>query len=175
MALFYPVQKIMLQESVTILAINPGTKYIGIAIFQPPDLVYWGIRVLKGKWSQEKIRNVEIALQKLIDQYKVNLLVLKKLHASRSSKNLNCLVKSIANLAKKKRIKLCLYSLSDIKKLLAAGMKTNKMAIAEIVTNRYPFLIHEFERERKHKHPYFVRMFEAIAAGILAFNRLDHK
>jgi hypothetical protein len=43
------------------------------------------------------------------------------------------------------------------------------MAIAGIVTARYPFLIHELEREKKHKHPYFVRMFEAIAAGIFGF------
>lgn len=165
----------MFEESLTILAINPGTKYIGIAIFQPPDLVYWGIRVLKGKWSQEKIRNVEIALQNHIDKYHVNLLVLKKLHASRSSRNLNYLVKLIKELAKKKGIELSFYSLSDVKEFLAAGMKTNKMAIAEIVTKRYPFLIHELEREKKHKHPYFVRMFEAIAAGIVTFNRLDRQ
>jgi Holliday junction resolvasome RuvABC endonuclease subunit len=164
----------MFQESVTILAINPGTKYIGIAIFQASDLVYWGIRVLKGKWSDTKMRNTETSLQKLIDRYHINLLVLKKLHASRSSGNLNCLVRLIARIAKKKRIKFCLYSLGDIKKSLAVGMKANKMVIAGIVTARYPFLIHELEREKKHKHPYFVRMFEAIAAGILVFNRLDH-
>ena len=174
MALFYPVQKIMFQGSLTILAINPGTKYIGIAIFQPPDLVYWGIRVLKGKWSQEKIRNVETALQNHIDKYHINLLVLKKLHASRSSANLNYLVKLIKELARKKGIELSFYSLNDVKEFLAAGVKTNKMDIAGIVTARYPFLIHELEREKKHKHPYFVRMFEAIAAGVVAFNRLDH-
>lgn len=162
----------MFQESVTILAINPGTKYVGIAIFQTSDLVYWGIRVLKGKWSQEKMRNIETALQNHITRYHVNLLVLKKLHASRSSKNLNYLVKLIKELARKKGIELSLYSLSDVKEFLAAGVKTNKMDIAEIVTNRYPFLVHELEREREHKHPYFVRMFEAIAAGIVIFNRV---
>jgi Holliday junction resolvasome RuvABC endonuclease subunit len=175
MALFYPVQKIMFQESVTILAINPGTKYVGIAIFQASDLVYWGIRVLKGKWSQEKMRNIETALQNHITRYHVNLLVLKKLHASRSSKNLNYLVKSIGRLAKKKEIELSFYSLNDVKKFLAVGIKANKMSIAGIVAARYPFLIHELEKEKKHKHPYFVRMFEAIAAGVVTFNRLDHK
>jgi len=117
---------------------------------------------------------VETALQNHINRYHVNLLVLKKLHASRSSRNLNCLVKLIKELARKKGIGLCFYSLSDVKEFLATGMKTNKMAIAGIVTARYPFLIHELEKEKKHKHPYFVRMFEAIAAGIVVFNRLDH-
>jgi RNase H-fold protein (predicted Holliday junction resolvase) len=165
----------MFQESVTILAVNPGTKYLGLAVFQSTDLVYWGTRVLKGKWSQKKMGDAETTLRNLIDQYHVDILVLKKLHSSRSSRNLNCLVRSIEKLTKKKRVRLYLYSLSDLKEFLAEGMKANKMAIAGIVTARYPFLIHELEREKKHKHPYFVRMFEAIAAGIVAFNRMDRK
>ncbi len=51
----------------------------------------------------------------------------------------------------------------------------NKMEIAGLAMARYQFLIHELERERKHRHSYFVRMFEAIAAGILALNRLASK
>jgi Holliday junction resolvasome RuvABC endonuclease subunit len=164
----------MFQESLTILAVNPGTKYIGLAILQGPDLVYWGIRVLKGKWSETKMRNAETTLQDLIDRYHVSMLVLKKPHASRSSRNLNCLVGAIEKLAKKKRIRLHRYSLGDLKEFLAEGTKVNKMAIAGIVTARYSFLIHELEKEKKHKHPYFVRMFEAIAAGIVTYNRLKY-
>lgn len=64
--------------------------------------------------------------------------------------------------------------MDDLKKSLAVGMKANKMAISGIVTARYPFLARVLEREKKHKHPYFVRMFEAVAAGIVAYNRLKH-
>ncbi len=160
----------MLQKSLTVLAVNPGTKYLGLAVFQAPDLVYWGTRVLKGKWSRKKMRDAETALGNLIDRYHVGILVVKKLHPSRSSRNLNCLVRSIERLAKEKRIRVRLYSLDDVKKCLAVGTKANKMAVAGTVTARYPFLSYELEREKKHKHPYYVRMFEAIAAGILAFN-----
>ena len=164
----------MIHQSLTILAVNPGTKYIGLAVFQISDLVYWGTRVLKGKWSEKKMENAEAALENLIDRYHVDALVLKKLHSSRSSDNLNCLAVSIEKLAKKKGIKLCLYSLGDLKESLAVGMKANKMAIAGIMTTRYPFLIHEFEKEKRHKHPYFIRMFEAIAAGIVTYNHTKH-
>ena len=165
----------MLQESITILAVNPGTKYIGLAVFQAPDLAYWGIKVLKGKWSEGKIRSAELALETLIDRYHVDVLVLKKLHSSRSSHSLDCLAASIRKLARRKKIKLSVYFLPDLKVSLGVGMRGNKMAIAGIVTARYPFLIHELERERKHKHPYFVRMFEAIAAGIFWFNDCGSK
>jgi len=98
------------------------------------------------------------------------MLALKKLHPSRSSRHLNCLAKSIERLAKKKRIKTWHYSLSDVKASFGVGV-ANKMALAECVVARYKFLANDLRKERKHKHPYFVRMFEAIAAGIMAFNR----
>jgi len=163
----------MFQESINILSVNPGTKYLGFAVFQDQDLVCWGVKVFKGKWSEKKRRTAESAIQNLIDRYHVRILVLKKLHLSRSSRNLNFFVASIKKLADKKSVKLCLYSIGDIKENLAVGRRVNKIGVAEMMTTRYPFLIHELEREKKHKNPYFVRMFEAIAAGILAFNRLN--
>lgn len=162
----------MIPESITILAINPGTKYLGFAIFEAQDLVYWGVKVLKGKWSEDKMMTAKKAIENLINQYRVHIMVLKKLHSSRSSKNLNFLVATIKKIANRKGVKLCLYTVNDIKKHLMSEGRLNKMAIAEIMTTRYPFLIHELEREKKHKHPYFVRMFEAIAAGIMALHRL---
>jgi hypothetical protein len=100
----------------------------------------------------------ELALETLIDRYHVDVLVLKKLHSSRSSDSLDCLAASIRKLARKKKIKLSVYFLPDLEASLGVGMRANKMAIAGIVTARYPFLIHEREREKKHKHPYFVRL-----------------
>jgi hypothetical protein len=165
----------MFQEVRTILAVNPGTKYLGLAVFQDTDLVYWGVKVRKGKWSKQKAQNTEKTLLALIDRYRVNTLVLKNLHPSRSSKNLDQLVGSIKNLAKTNDIRLHLCSLDDIKKGMAVKGRINKMAIAEIVTARYLFLVHELESERKHRNPYFVRMFEAVAAGITTFIRMDQK
>jgi RNase H-fold protein (predicted Holliday junction resolvase) len=162
----------MKKKEVNILAVNPGTKYVGLAVFHGSDLVYWGIKVLKGKWSKEKMKCVEKTLLNLIDQHSVTTLVIKKVDSSRTSRNLNALVESIEQCVKERKLKVCPYTLSELKKFLALGNRINKMEIAGLAVARYQFLIHQLERERKHKHPYFVRMFEAIAAGILAFNRL---
>jgi len=163
------------KKEINILAVNPGTKYVGLAVFRDSDLVYWGIKVLKGKWSTKKMKCVEKTVANLIDHHDVTTLVIKKVDPSKSSKNLNSLVATIQSCAKKKKIKICLYTLEELKKFLALGKRINKMEIAGLAVARYQFLIHQLERERSHKHPYFVRMFEAIAAGILAFNKLDRK
>ncbi|OPY74199.1 MAG: hypothetical protein A4E63_00805 [Syntrophorhabdus sp. PtaU1.Bin050] len=82
----------MLQQTLTILAVNPGTKYIGVAILQDSDLVYWGVKVLKGKWSDAKMKNAEASFNNFINQYHVDILTIKKLHPSRSSGNLDVVV-----------------------------------------------------------------------------------
>ena len=52
-----------------------------MAIFQGSDLRYWGIKVLKGKWSKEKIEN-ERDPSDFITRYDLNVLAIKKLHPS---------------------------------------------------------------------------------------------
>ena len=162
----------MPRKEINILAVNPGTKYIGLAVFQGPDLTYWGIKAFKGKWSKKKMDKIISTILNLLDRYGITRIVLKKVNHSRSSGNLNQLVGAIENLAKKKRLKISLYDLSDIKKFLAKDTKINKMDIAGLVADRYQFLSYQLEKERKHKHPYFVRMFEAIAAGMFNLNCL---
>ncbi len=165
----------MPRKEINILAVNPGTKYIGLAVFQGPDLTYWGIKAFKGKWSKKKLDKIKANLLNLIDRYDITMIVLKRINYSRSFRNLNHLVEAIERLAMKKRLRISLYRLSDLKKFLAKDMKVNKMDIAELVVARYLFLSYQLEKERKHKHPYFVRMFEAIAAGMHAFNVLNNK
>jgi RNase H-fold protein (predicted Holliday junction resolvase) len=163
----------MPRKEINILAVNPGTKYVGLAVLQGSDLIYWGVKVLKGKWSKDKMDNAKATLLNLIERYDISMIVLKRLNRSRSSRNLNRLAGAIERLAKKKRLRISLYCLSDLKKFFAKDMEVNKMDIAELVVARYLFLSYQLEKERKHKHPYFVRMFEAVAAGIFAISRFN--
>jgi len=164
----------MIKKPLAILGISPGSKYLGISIFQGSDLSYWGIKVLKGVWSKEKIKKAKKILSNLIDRHDVNVVAIKKLHPSRSSKNLNRFVTIIKEFSKEKRLKVCQYSLKDLKNFFSLGLKMNKRQMAELIVTQYPFLEHQFEKEKRNKNPYFIRMFEAIALGTFCFHQLDH-
>jgi Holliday junction resolvasome RuvABC endonuclease subunit len=164
----------MRKKPIKILAINPGSKYLGIAISEASDLKYWGIKVLKGKWSKEKIEKIKQILSDLINRYETNVLAIKKLHRSRSSANLNQLVRKIKEFSKRRGLKVYQYSLKDVKDFFSLGTKINKRQMAELVVSQYSFLTHPFEKEKRNKNPYFIRMFEAVALGIICFNQLDH-
>src|SRR5262249_5104148 len=46
----------MCQEPPVILAINPGTRYVGFAMFRGPELVDWGLRVITAKTPRGKVK-----------------------------------------------------------------------------------------------------------------------
>jgi Holliday junction resolvasome RuvABC endonuclease subunit len=127
----------MPNKPLKILAINPGSKYLGIAISEASELKYWGIKVLKGKWSRGKIEKIEQILSDLIDRYEANILAIKKLHRSRSSQHLNRLVCKIKEFSKRKGLKVYQYSLKDLKDFFSLGTKINKRQMAELVVSQY--------------------------------------
>jgi len=110
----------------------------------------------------------------LIDRYDLNVLAIKKLHRSRSSKNLNLLTARIREFARRKGLRVYEYSLRDLEQFFSPEGKINKKQMAELVASQYPFLIPPLEKEKGNRNPYLIRMFEAIALGVRCFHELDN-
>jgi Holliday junction resolvasome RuvABC endonuclease subunit len=163
----------MSKRPLKIIGINPGSKYLAVAIFQGSDLRYWGIKVLKGKWSKEKIEKAKEIISDFIVRYDPNILAIKKLHPSRSSKNLNQLVAKIKEFSKRNGLRVYEYSVKELEKFVSPEERINKRRMAELVASEYPFLFPMLEKEKRNKNPYAIRMLEAIALGIRCFHKLD--
>jgi len=158
-----------------ILGINPGTRYVGVAFFQGPELKDLRIKVIEGREFKEKLKKTKAILSDLIARYEPNILAIKKLHPSRSSQNLNRLATRLKEFSKQKRLKVFEFPMKDLEKFLSIEKSIkNKRELQEAVVSRYPFLVNELSKEKKNKNSYFVRMFEAIALGVVCFNRLDN-
>ncbi|GAF91324.1 unnamed protein product, partial [marine sediment metagenome] len=48
----------MPKKTLKIIGINPGTRYLGISVFQDSDLRDWRIKVFQEKWSEHKIKKI---------------------------------------------------------------------------------------------------------------------
>jgi RNase H-fold protein (predicted Holliday junction resolvase) len=162
----------MLKKTLRIIGINPGTRYLGLAIFQDWNLVDWRIRTLDGKWSSKKIEKTIRTINEYIELYNLKAVVLKKLHPARSSKNLRKLVDRIKSLAARKRIRIFQYSIKELEAIFLAEERHNKKSLAQKMALDYPFLVHELEREQAHKNPYRMKMFEAVALGAACFQKV---
>ena len=163
----------MIKKPIKILAVNPGTRYLGIAIFRGAELRDWGVKVVEGKWSEEKINKIKTIILSLIDKYEPDVLSIKKLNLCRSSSNLTRLSNKIKNLARRKGLIVYQYSIGDLKAFFSPKDKINKKKMAAIVTREYPALCHELGKEKSRKNSYYLRMFESVALGLVCYRQLD--
>lgn len=158
----------MRNRPVTILAINPGSRYLGIAVFHGAELYDWTLKVIPK-------RRIPELLHGYLNTHRVNVLALKKLHPSRTSKTLRDLVSKMKTMAQKNGLGIHEYSIDEVKMHFCPRGHANKMRIMEEVAARYSFLLPEMQHEQKVKTAYSLRMFEAVAIGIVCFNELDGK
>lgn len=156
----------MKKQKQTVLAINPGMRYLGIAVFCGPVLNDWSVKVVCGKRSPEKLDKIMVLIERLIDEHNPDIIVLKKFHSSRSSQYLNVLSKRIENLASGRNISLTQYSIEEIEAFYSPGCPINKSDLAELMCQRHPVLRIDYNKERHNTNPYYLRMFEAVALGM---------
>ena len=141
------------KKPLKILGLNPGTRYLGMAVFHGPELRDWGVKTFKGQWSKEKLKKIKESISDLISQYDLNTLAIKRLHPSRSSANLNALVSEIKTLARRKGLMVYAYSLQEIKDRFKEESKINKRALAERLAREYPALLRELSQRSGKQKP----------------------
>jgi Holliday junction resolvasome RuvABC endonuclease subunit len=157
----------------TIIGINPGSRYLGIAIFRGSDLHDWRIKVIKGETSHAILKKAKGLIAQLVERYAPDAIAIKKLHPARSSAYLTKLVTDITDLAQHKGIRVSAFSIKDMEAFFVGDENTNKRTLAEAIASTYPVLYHELNRERHHRNPYHIRMFEAVALGAMGFHQSD--
>ena len=163
----------MPKKPLKIIGINPGTRHLGIAIFLDSDLRDWRVKSFKEKWSKEKMEKIRKTILSIINQYEPNILAIKKLHPSRRSENLKYLVARIKEFAKRRGLKVYQYSIKELEKFFLPDEKKNKKNLVKKLTSEYSELFHEFNREKKNKNPYYLRMFEAVGLASACYQQLD--
>jgi hypothetical protein len=156
-----------------ILAVNPGWRYLGIAVFDEYELREWRLKCLPAIPQKRKLEKVTNILVDYIKRYDLNVLAIKKIHSSRSSSNLESMVIHLMNHCMKKGLLAFTFSLNDVETFLSPQEKINKKRLVEIVVSEYPDLLNEMNRERQNRNPYFLRLFEAVALGHVCFSKLS--
>ena len=165
----------MYKEPMRILAINPGSRYIGIAVFRGADLLDWDVKVTGGKTPAQRRMACHRIMAEYFEMYQPNILAIKQLHPSRSSRSLDQLVEHIEDIARQHRVKIRRYSIKELEALLCPRSKISKFTLASIVANRYPALLYDLQQESRNQNPYRIRMFEAVALASACWHEIENK
>jgi crossover junction endodeoxyribonuclease RuvC len=155
-----------------ILAIDPGTRHIGIAVLQGSDLVYHGVLSMPYRRAPEAVRrNTRVLLQQLLSDFRPAVLAVEEnsIGSSRARSLLHAVVSETRRVGRQEKIEVVTRTASTVKKLVTGNGRASKEEVARAVARHYPELKAYLRQTAKWRARYHGNMFDAVALG-LAFS-----
>ncbi len=158
-----------------VLAIDPGTKYMGVALLENGALIHCGVKVIRNRRSPHEIlwacRRI---ILRIIRDFQPDVLVFEKTFfaQNRNSALLNVLGDEIKNIGRRKGLQVLSFAPSTMKKAICGNGRASKEEVARVVVSKFPELKVFLTQDRKWKERYHQNMFDAVALGLLPAGRL---
>jgi len=157
-----------------ILAIDPGTREMGVAFFDDKNLIHYGVKVIKARKSpHETLKEGRKIVLRLIKNFKPDILVVEKTFFAnnRSASLLNVFVDEIKAIGKRKGLKVKSFASSTVKKAICGNGRASKREMARVIVSKYPELKVYLTQDRAWKEEYHQNMFDAVALGMMVSAR----
>jgi RNase H-fold protein (predicted Holliday junction resolvase) len=148
-----------------ILGISLGTRDNGIALISQGQLIHWQLHSFQGVWSDNKLHIMLKRIDRYITHYRVRTVVIKIPPATHHTEAFLTLLKKVTELIQYRGCLVACKTKEDIKGMVPEV--TNTDSLMEYVTRHYPILLPEQAQERANRHPYQIKMFEAVLAAHL--------
>ena len=154
-----------------VLAIDPGTHYIGVAVLDGTKLVYYGVKTLSNRKSPHDILvEGRKLIRELIDDFKPKTLAVEKTFFAnnRNSALLNVFANEIVAIGKRKGLRVKLLAANVVRKEICRNGWATKREVAQEICHRFPELMPFLSSDRRWKEDFYLNMFDAVALGIAA-------
>lgn len=152
-----------------ILAIDPGTREMGVALFEGRNLLYTGVETFRRlPSSAERLKRARATVARLLRDFRPTVLAVEKVFIGKGRKAvlLNVLVKRICALGRRKGMVVQSFSPNTVKKAVAGYGWARKEDVARAVARQFPKLMAFLPPDRNWKRRHHLNMFDAIALGI---------
>lgn len=162
--------KLMSKHNSKILAIDPGTKYMGVALLDGEKLVYHGVSVISDGSSREKLKAGKKIILRLINDFRPDVLVVERsfFNNNKRASLLNVLVDKMKAIGKKKGLRVLSYAPTTVRKFICGNGWTDKKTASEVIVSIYPELRIYLTQDKAWKERYHQNMFDAVALGVMA-------
>jgi crossover junction endodeoxyribonuclease RuvC len=158
----------MSADQTRILAIDPGTRELGVAVLSEGELLYYGVKTIRRRGSASEILSqVQQVILRLIADYKPQYLAIEKMFLiHKSAALLNVTADEIKVVAKEQGLAIYEYAPTVVRKMICQTGKATKKQAAKIIAGQYPELARYLEQRSKWETLYYANMFDAIAVGL---------
>lgn len=161
----------MYNKNKKILAIDPGTREMGIAFFEKGKLIYQEVKIINKRRSpHETLKDGRKIVLRLIKDFRPEILVVEKAFFAnnRNAALLNIFVDEIKAIGRRKKLKVLSFAPSTVKKHICGKGRASKDEVAKVIVSKYPELKVYLTQDRAWKEKYHQNMFDAVALGMMA-------
>ena len=150
-----------------ILAIAPGKRELGIAIFAGADLIYVSVKTIRQRKSRRGLlKEISGILKKLFESFPVKRVVIKSISQyQKRSPNLEKIARRIKAESRKNNLETAEVTLEQIKLILGENKTATEKKAFETLLASYPELERYWSRPNKWQNDYYAFLFSAVATG----------
>lgn len=149
----------------TILGIDPGTRFVGIAVLQSGRLRHYQVRSFHGPWSLRKLKAIIRNLEEIRERYDITHIGVKIPDTFPVAKGFNQLIGSFNVAWGNTPIKLLYYPYSEIKAHHCTDDKPDTAMLMHVILRRHPELMTEYLKEQQNEDAYYYKIFTAVAVA----------
>ena len=156
-----------------IMAVNPGMQYLGIAILEGENLLWYSVKTFPGRKTLPSMRlEVQQFLAQFLQKYSPSVLAIEEpfYAPSLQSDNLKKLTRNIKTWGKWKGLRVYGYYPPAVKAFFCRDDPT-KQSLAEAMVVQYPFLS-QYLSVLGWKRPYWFHVFDAVGLGLMCHRKL---
>lgn len=150
-----------------ILAIAPGKRELGIAIFVGADLVYVSVKTIRHRKSRKLLlREIASIIRQLFEEFSITIVVIKVItQYQKLSPDLKKIVERIKLEADQKRLQVVGITLEQIKSVICKDEKATEKKAFDTLIADYTQLEKYWNRPNKWQNDYYAFLFSAVAVG----------
>jgi len=156
-----------------ILAIDPGTRNIGYAVFENGHLKYFGVKTIPRK-SQliDILKDGKSIINGLLKDFRPRVLVVERTYFgnNKGSEILNRFFRAIKLIGRRKGLRVQSIPVNTVRKSVCGDGWGNKEKVMKTLSRAYPQLRPYSKSNREWKKDFHQNMFDAVALGLAQIN-----
>jgi len=152
-----------------IVAIDPGTRELGVAVLEGMDLIYYAVKTVRDRTTAQAIlQQVANLAIDVIVKFEPEVLAIEKMFVvQKSAALLSVAAEEIKSVARSSGLTVYEYAPKSIRKFICQNGSATKRDVAQVIAHRYPELTRHLKTRNKWDEKYYANIFDAVAVGLM--------
>jgi Holliday junction resolvasome RuvABC endonuclease subunit len=163
-------------KGIRILSVDPGTKELGVAVFDNEELLYYGVKIIRTRKTPEEIcRGAVSIVRRLISEYEPQVFGIKQpIIVQQSAATLADVIREIKLAAQRTGLTVNEFAPKTVHQFICDSDRATKRQAAGRIASRYNELTRYLNRQSRWEE-YYAKMFEAVGVGLMCLFQLNSK